>query len=162
MPDPKSKERQMKQTIWIGVAVSLLTGIAIGIQASFSNRGGQGIGALRTTLVTNLAAGVLAFLIAGSFWALRLVRWQDVPRPTLWMLVGSGALGIIIIMGAAYSLRFTGVTAGIATIILGQLLISTIVDAIGWGGLERIPITPQRVIGLVMMGIAVVLLLPRR
>lgn len=152
----------MKQTIWIGVASALITGVAIGVQAAFSNRGGQAIGALRTTLLTNLTGGVFAFLVAGSFWVLKLVRWQDVPRPTAWMLIGSGVLGVFIVMGAAYSLRFTGVTAGIATIILGQLLVSTIVDAIGWGGMERIPVTPQRIIGLAVMGIAVVLLLPRR
>jgi hypothetical protein len=57
MPDPGSKERQMKQTIWIGVGMSLITGFLIGVQASFSDRGGQGIGALRTTLLTNLAGG---------------------------------------------------------------------------------------------------------
>ncbi len=152
----------MKQTIWIGVASALITGVAIGIQAAFSNRGGQGIGALRTTLLTNLSSGVFAFLLAGCFWVLHLVRWQDVPRPTAWMLIGSGALGVLIVMGAAYSLRFTGVTAGIATIILGQLAVSTFVDAIGWGGMERIPVTPQRILGLVVMGAAVLLLLPRR
>ena len=152
----------MKQTIWIGVGSALLTGIAIGIQATFSNRGGQGIGALRTTLLTNLSSGVFAFLVAGLFWVLHLVRWQDVPRPTTLMLIGSGVLGVFIVMGAAYSLRFTGVTAGIATIIMGQLLVSTIVDAIGWGGMERIPVTPQRILGLVVMGAAVLLLLPRR
>jgi transporter family-2 protein len=152
----------MKQTIWIGVASALVTGIAIGVQATLSNRGGQAIGALRTTLISNLGSGIFAVLVAAILMALRLILWKDVPRPITIMLLLSGALGVFIVMGAAYSLRFTGVTAGIATIILGQLLISIIVDSIGWGGLERIPLTPQRILGLLVMGLAVFLLLPRR
>ncbi len=152
----------MKQTIWIGVAAALLTGVAIGVQASFSNRGGQAIGAFRTSLITNIGGGLFAFLIAAVFWALRAVQWQDVTRPVAVMLLFSGVLGVFIIIGAAYSLRFTGVTAGVATIILGQLVVSIIVDSIGWGGLERIPLTPQRILGLLVMALGVYLLLPRK
>lgn len=152
----------MKQTILIGVASALLTGIAIGVQASLSNRGGQAIGALRTSLLTNIGSGAFAFIIALAFWALRLVVWKDVPRQMTVLLLISGVIGVFIVMGAAYSLRFTGVTAGLATIIVGQLLVSTIVDAVGWGGLERIPITPQRIIGLLVMGLGLYLLLPRK
>ena len=54
----------MKSTIWIGVASALITGVAIGVQAAFSNRGGQAIGALRTTVISNLASGGFAFLVA--------------------------------------------------------------------------------------------------
>lgn len=152
----------MKNTILVGIASALLTGIAIGVQASLSNRGGQAIGALRTTLISNLGSGIFAVVVAAIFWGLRLIHWQSVTRPVTIMLLISGAIGVFIVMGAAYSLRFTGVTAGVATIILGQLMISTIVDAVGWGGLERIPITPQRIAGLLVMGLAVYLLLPRK
>ena len=55
----------------------------------------------------------------------------------------------------------TGVTAGTAAIILGQLMISTIVDAVGLSGNDPIPITWQRVAGLLVMSLAVFLLLPQ-
>jgi uncharacterized membrane protein YdcZ (DUF606 family) len=53
------------------------------------------------------------------------------------------------------------VTAGVAAIILGQLLVSVIVDTIGWGGAEPIPLSLRHIVGLAIMAIAVYLLLPR-
>jgi uncharacterized membrane protein YdcZ (DUF606 family) len=70
-------------------------------------------------------------------------------------------LGILIVIGVAFSLRYVGVTAGAAAIIMGQLLISTIVDATGLSGQTPIPISWQRFAGLLVMGLAVFLLLPR-
>lgn len=46
-------------------------------------------------------------------------------------------------------------------IILGQLGISVFVDSKGVGGVEPIPLTLQRVAGLLVMAVAVFLLLPR-
>ena len=74
----------------------------------------------------------------------------------------SGGLGILIVIGVSFSLRYTGVTAGTAAIILGQLLVSTIVDATGLSGQAPIPINWQRVAGLLVMGLAIFLLVPRK
>jgi uncharacterized membrane protein YdcZ (DUF606 family) len=45
--------------------------------------------------------------------------------------------------------------------LLGQLLVSTIVDATGLSGQAPIPITWQRVLGLLVMALAIYLILPR-
>jgi uncharacterized membrane protein YdcZ (DUF606 family) len=73
------------------------------------------------------------------------------------MLAIAGALGIAIITGVAFSLQRTGV----AIIILGQLVVSVIVDTRGVGGVEPIPLSVQRVAGLLVMAVAVFLLMPR-
>jgi transporter family-2 protein len=77
------------------------------------------------------------------------------------MLLVAGLLGIGIVMGVAFSLSKVGVTAGIAALIMGQLLVSIIVDTSGWGGVEPIPLSPSRIVGLFVMGLAVYLLVPR-
>ena len=78
------------------------------------------------------------------------------------MIIISGALGIIIIMGIAYSINLAGVTAGVAAVFLGQMVLSVIADSYGWGGVEPIPLDLHRIIGLIIMGIAVMMLLPRK
>jgi len=151
----------LRSTLIIGAVIALATGVAIGVQSTISSRVGSLIGGVRTGLLTNLVGGI----VAGSI-VLALVVFQgrsswQLSSPAVIMLVISGSLGIFIITGVSFSLQRTGVAAGLATIILGQLLISGIVDARGVGGVEPIPLTFQRVLGFAVMFLAVYLLMPK-
>jgi len=156
----------MRNTVLLGLAGALLTGLLIGVQSSLSNRSGQIIGPLRTGILTNVLGGGAAFLLLLTLLAVSWIRtgrvWEIPPRQAFWMLASAGLIGILIIMGVSFSLRYTGVVAGLGTIILGQMVISAVIDSSGWLGLERIPFTWQRALGLVLMGVAVYLLLPRK
>jgi transporter family-2 protein len=77
------------------------------------------------------------------------------------MLLVSGTLGILVITGVSFSLQRTGVTAGLAAILMGQLLVGLIADSTGLGGVDPIPFEFRRVLGLGVMALAVYLLLPR-
>ena len=152
----------MKSSAIVGVLAALATGLAIGIQATFTSRTGGLISDLRIGLLTNVFGGAFAGLIV-LVLVLRqgVTAWRLPPAATV-MLVIAGVLGIGIITGVAFSLQRAGVAAGIATFIAGQLVISVIVDSKGIGGVDPIPLTPQRVLGLVVMAAAVYLLLPKR
>jgi len=152
----------MKNAILIGTLVALVTGILIATQATFSSRGGNLIGPVRTGILTNLGSGLFAliFMLVTIIW--RTLEWRNIPQATIGTLLFSGGLGILIVIGVSFSLRFTGVTAGTAAIILGQLLVSTIVDSTGLSGQDPIPLSWQRVAGLLVMGVAVFLLLPKK
>jgi transporter family-2 protein len=153
--------RLLQNTIILGVAGALVTGLLIGMQSTISNRSGQLVGSIRTGLLMNMLGGGFALLVFIAIYATRVVRWESFPR-LAWTLLGvAGILGIFIIIGIAYSLHYTGVVAGLGTVILGQMLISTVVDSLGLIGLERIPFTWQRAAGLLLMAVAVYLLLPR-
>jgi transporter family-2 protein len=151
----------VKNSLLIGISGALLTGMIIGVQATLSNRGGNIIGPIRTGMLTNLGSGIFAilFIVITMIW--RTVEWRNLPNPTLGMLLFSGGLGVLIVIGVSFSLRYTGVTAGSAALILGQLLISMVVDAMGWSGQEVVPVTWQRVLGILVMAIGVYLLMPK-
>ena len=145
----------------MGALIALATGVAIGVQSTISSRVGSLIGGVRTGLLTNLVGGVLA----GAIVLILVVSqgrssWQ-LPSPAVIMLIVSGSLGILIITGVSFSLQRTGVAAGLATIILGQLVISGIVDTRGIGDVEPIPLTFQRVLGFAVMILGVYLLMPK-
>ena len=151
----------MRSTLIIGAFIALATGVAIGVQSTISSRVGSLIGGVRTGLLTNLVGGVLA----GAIVLILVVSqgrssWQ-LPSPAVIMLIVSGSLGILIITGVSFSLQRTGVAAGLATIILGQLVISGIVDTRGIGDVEPIPLTFQRVLGFAVMILGVYLLMPK-
>jgi transporter family-2 protein len=145
-----------------GVIGALLTGIAIGAQSTLSSRIGTLIGSFKTGVMMNLIGGALAGLI---FVVLILVNGKHYAQITPVagiLLVIAGTLGIIIITGVAFSLQRTGVAAGLATVILGQMAVSIIADARGWGGADPIPVTFPRILGLVVIAIGVYLLLPKQ
>ena len=151
----------MKSELILGVVGALITGAAIGAQTTLSSRTGSLINPVRTGLLTNFAGGFVAGLIVLFLLSRQGLQAWSIPTPARIMLFSAGLLGIGIIMGISFSLQRTGITAGLATVILGQLSISVVVDATGWGGVEPIPIDPQRIAGLIVMALAVYLLLPR-
>ena len=150
------------KTVLLGAITALVTGLAIGIQATLSSRAGSIIGSIRTGLLTNLIGGSIAgiiilmmLIISGS------ANWK-IPATTLFMMTTAGLLGILIVTGVSFSLQRAGIAAGLATIILGQMLLSIIIDTKGIGGAEPIALSFQRIIGILLLGVSVYLLLPRK
>jgi len=151
----------MRLSIITGALVALLTGIAIAVQSTMTSRVGGIIGDIRTGILTNTLGGIAA----GSLMLIWLLRegpevWK-VPPVVIGVTALSGILGVLIITGISFSLQRAGVAAGLASVILGQLVISFIVDSLGIGGVEPIPISAARIIGILVSGFGVYLLLPK-
>lgn len=151
----------MKNAIIIGGLGAFATGLAISLQSYLSGRAGALVGPFKTGLWTNILGGVLA----GVFLLLVKVFGEkastNIPINTFMMILISGALGILIITGIAFSIDLAGVAAGGAAIFLGQMVLSVVADNMGWGGTEPIPLDFRRILGLVIMFVGVYLLLPR-
>ena len=152
----------MKNVIIIGTLSALGTGILIGIQSMLSGQAGNIIGVINTGFWTNFLGGTLAGLLILGVSVLSGFETTRITRPAFLMVLISGALGIIIIMGISFSLSKAGVAAGLATIIWGQLLFGILADSYGWGGAEPIPLDIRRVFGLALMLISVILIIPRK
>jgi len=151
----------MKNLIIVGGITAAITGVFIGIQSMFSGRAGQVIGPINTGFWTNFLGGCLAGLLILGVGLVKGFDAVKISSPAAGMVLLSGALGIFIIMGVSFSISKTGLAAGMATIILGQLLFGTLSDTFGWGGLEPIPLDARRIMGLLTMVLAVFLLFPK-
>ncbi len=145
----------------VGAFAALATGVAIGIQATLTSRAGGIIGNIRTGLLTNFLGGAIAGVAVLVLFFLHGSGAWKMPINAVGMVAVSGTLGVLIITGISFSLQRAGVAAGLATIILGQLIVSIIVDTRGIGNVEPIPLTIPRIGGLFVMAIAVYLLMPR-
>jgi transporter family-2 protein len=152
---------KLKITILVGAMGALFTGVAIGVQSTIASRAGSMIGDVRTGLFTNFFGGMIAGAILLLIFLREGQQTWSVPGTAIIFVASAGLLGIFIITGVSFSLQRAGVAAGLATLILGQLIVSTVVDTFGIGGVETIPLSPQRILGLLVMGIGVFLLLPR-
>ncbi|MGD8622328.1 MAG: DMT family transporter [Anaerolineales bacterium] len=151
----------MKTSIIAGALVALMTGLAIGTQATISSRMGGIIGEVRTGLLSNFLGGVVAGMLILFLLLRDGTRTWNVPGMIIAVLTLSGAIGIFIIIGISFSLQRAGIAAGLATIILGQLAFSFLIDSVGIGGVDTIPVTFQRVAGIVVTALGVYLLLPK-
>lgn len=150
----------MEKLILGALLVALLSGLAIGLQNTLISRASPLAGAVNTGLLVNLAGGTLSLvLLAFVIWRSPAFPWEGVRHSALFW-AASGALGMGIVMGISFALPRTGVAAGLAAIILGQLFVAVVVDTFGWGGL-RIPLSLRRVLGLALLVAATWLLMPR-
>lgn len=151
----------MKNPILIGAIATLLTGAAIGIQATMNSHIGAQINPLRTGLWMNFIGGAIAAIVILLFIRVEgSANWR-LSGSILGLLAIAGTLGILVITGVSFSLARTGVAAGLGGLFLGQMLVGMLVDTFGWGLSEAIPINPTRLFGLLLMALAVYLLLPR-
>ena len=150
----------MKTPILLGILGALATGVAIGTQSTLSTRIGGMIGNFRTGVLMNFAGGVIAGVFVLALTFIQGKSFWNLPTSAVVMLLVAGALGILIITGVAFSLQITGVAAGVATVILGEMVVSVIVDAKGLAGAAAIPVTWERVVGLLVIVLGVYLILP--
>ena len=151
----------MKLSIVTGALVALLTGIAIAVQSTITSRVGSQIGDIRTGILTNTLGGVAAGALM-LVWVLREGPqiWK-VPPVVIGVTALSGILGVLIITGISFSLQRAGIAAGLASVILGQLALSFLIDSLGLGGGEPIPVSASRIVGILISGLGVYLLLPK-
>jgi transporter family-2 protein len=145
----------------VALLVAIGSGVCIGTQATLTNRVGDLIGSMRAGLVINTAGGLIAIMILLLLLATQGLGGWGLTNRVLTLTLAAGALGVFIIAGVAFSLQGTGVAAGVASLVMGQMVIGTIIDTTGLAGGDPIPLTLQRVAGLVVMALAIYLLLPR-
>ena len=118
----------MKNALLIGTLTALVTGILIATQATLSNRGGNIIGPIRTGILTNLGSGLFAlvFILVTIIW--HTLEWRNLPQTTVWMLLFSGGLGVLIVVGVILWLinRFMPMAGSIKTILNAVVVIAVI------------------------------------
>lgn len=150
----------MSKVIIYGVLGAIGTGVVVTLQAAIGSRSGLVIGPIRTGMWMYILGGIIATLLLVFGFGGKEITWE-ITRPYVGWLALGGLMGITILTGISFSLARIGVLAGLTTVILGQLGISVIADAQGWGGAEPIPFTWERALGLVVVAAGVFLLLPK-
>ena len=148
----------MQEMTLSGVAIALGSGLAIEFQATLFTLIGRAIGPVRASLVLNVTGGIVAGIIMLAFLGVQGNKNWNIPRSTLISAVIAVTVGIFIVTGVTFAFQRTGVAAGLATVFLGQMLIGIVVDALGWAGAEAVPLDLRRLLGLVVMAVAIVLL----
>ena len=152
----------MQKLFGPALLIALLSGLAIGTQASLNSTIGKITGATLTGLLVNFLGG----LAAGLFLAVVYLRqgtaaFSSIHVSTLGIIIASGLLGIGIITGVAYALPKTGVAAGLSAIIAAQMVVALVVDTLGLAGGRPIPLDWARIIGIGLLALGMWAILPK-
>ena len=141
------------------IAVCLVAGLAGALQAAVMGRFGERIGVVEAVAFASLVTTLSAFTTL-------LVARQSVSgigdgfRAPAWMWT-AGIMSAFIVFAVALGPPRIGTTTTIALVIAGNLVMAAIVDRFGLFGLERIGLSPIRVLGIVLLGVGAALTLYR-
>ena len=144
---------------WIlALLIALCGGLAVGFQGVLNSLAGRSLGAPLTGLLVNIAGGTLSLLLLMIFS--RALPLGSVNLKAASTVALAGGIGVFVVFSIAFALPRVGVAAGIAAVILGQLTLSVLADALGWSG-SVIPLDLRRAAGLMLLAVSLLLLLPQ-
>ena len=141
--------------VWGYLLFALLAGamlpIQFGINAQLATWVGGSVRAALVSFVVGALGLLVAVLIAARGWP---ERAGDAP----WWVWAGGLLGAFYVLGSVVTAPKLGAATLVALILAGQAIASLLVDHFGWVGFEEHPITPLRVIGVLLLagGVALV------
>ncbi|MDQ3669601.1 MAG: DMT family transporter [Actinomycetota bacterium] len=139
------------------VAFSLVAGLAGSMQVAISGALGRRIGVLEAAAFGGIVAAVI---LVGVAFAARNSAGIAAIREPPWLWLG-GLMGAIVVTAVTFSPPRIGTFATIGLLVASQLAMGVVIDALGLFGLERIPFTWERAVGLALLAGGAVLVLKR-
>ena len=143
----------------LAVLLGVGAGCLVGMQAPINSRLGKTVGSTEAATISFLVgtvALVLILLVARG----GVGNLGDVGRAPWWALVG-GLLGAVYVTVALVAVRTLGASGLTAVVIGGQLVISVVIDRFGLLGVAKQAVGAQRILGLVLLAVGVVLVVRR-
>jgi transporter family-2 protein len=136
---------------WTGaaVAVALGAGIAGSAQVAVMGRFGERVGTLEALAFTTVLGAVIAtsvLLVARR----SLEGYADAFAAPKWLWLGA-ALGVFVVGSITVAAPRIGTTATVALLIAGQLGAALAIDRLGWFGVDRVPVTWARALGVALL-----------
>lgn len=135
----------------------LFGGFAVALQPSINARLAQKTGAYESSLIS-FAVGTLAMLVIVLISGRGSLR--GVAGASWWELTG-GFLGAFFVTLTIIAVPRLGTTAVMAAVIAGQLATGALLDHYGLFGLRHLPLTPLRLVGMLLLAAGAALIIRR-
>jgi bacterial/archaeal transporter family-2 protein len=139
--------------------LAFTAGLGGAVQIAVQGRLGERVGAIEAMATASLIGAFLALVVL--LVARRsLTGIGDAVGSPKWMLLG-GAMSALIILAITVAGPRIGIVATTSVLIAAQFGLATVIDRLGWFGVERIAVGWSRVLGLAFLCIGAVLTLRR-
>jgi transporter family-2 protein len=134
----------------IMILLAMIGGATLSIQAAINGQLGSQVGVFKSAFLTfslgTLVTGLLIFYIEPP----AAITLFDVPK---WQLLGA-MCGVPYIVIMVIAVQKIGAAVATVAVILGQLVMSLLIDNFGWFGNEMIHFSMQRVGAVICLTIA--------
>ena len=131
----------------LGVLLSIVAGAAMSLQGVFNARLGEKIGLLESNMYVQGTAFVLslaAMFVAGNGNLAALGQTNRL----YWL---GGALGLVITLTVMVGMQSLGPTVAVSVILIAQLLVAAVIDALGLFGVEQTAFVWTKYLGMALM-----------
>jgi len=135
----------------LAVTMSLVAGVAGTVQIAVMGKLGDRVGvipAFAFAAAVAAGAGLVALLVARR----SLVGFADAAHQPAWLWIG-GLMGAFVVLTITFAGPRLGTTATVAVFLVGQFAAAAVVDRYGLLGVDRIPVTWARVVGLALLAV---------
>ncbi|MGG0738882.1 DMT family transporter [Niallia taxi] len=139
---------------YIFYVLALLAGAALSFEGAIYAELGKTIGQLETSFYNFFMGSIIMGLLWLFFGKGRLSYAVEAPK---WTLLG-GLLGVVYLTAIVVSVPFVGVGISMVAVIIGQLIMSMIIEHFGWLGSKKTKINKEKIFAVLSMIIALILI----
>jgi bacterial/archaeal transporter family-2 protein len=136
----------------IGIIYSLFAGVLIGIQGVFNTRLSEKAGFWFTNTWVHGTGFLLSLIILLIVKDGGLSRLYTVNK--LYLL--GGAFGVMIVFSVMKGITALGPAYSIAILLIAQLIVALIIDSLGLFGVDKVPLSANKLVGVGIMVAGVV------
>ena len=138
----------------LAIVLTAVAGGLIALQAPINAELGRATGNIAAALVSFLiGTAALAAIVVLSGQASGLGNTFDVS----WYYLLGGLLGALYVTNALIAVSAIGAGGVAALTVAGQLAASVAIDRLGLFGLDEVPLTPERLVGVALLLVGTVL-----
>lgn len=141
----------MKLFVYI---LAIIAGSVLSFESAIYGKLGENIGQLETSFYNFLMGTLILGILVLFFGKGKLSYVSKAPK---WSLLG-GILGVIYLTVIVLSVPFVGVGITMTAVIIGQLIMSMVVEHFGWLGIEKTKVNKEKVFAVIAMVIALILI----
>jgi bacterial/archaeal transporter family-2 protein len=141
-------------------SLALVAGLAGSIQVAVMGRFGERIGSFEALAANLIFSSILATAV---LLVLRqsLAGFGDALRSPWWYWVGGGGMGLVVVLAITVVTPRIGATATIGLLIAGQLAMGVVIDSYGLFGVDKVPLSWPRILGVLLLAAGALLALRR-
>jgi bacterial/archaeal transporter family-2 protein len=141
-------------------SLALVAGLAGSIQVAVMGRFGERIGSFEALAANLIFSSILATAV---LLVLRqsLAGFGDALRSPWWYWVGGGGMGLVVVLTITVVTPKIGATATIGLLIAGQLAMGVAIDSYGLFGVDKVPLSWPRILGVLLLAAGALLALRR-
>ncbi|MCD7036354.1 DMT family transporter [Metabacillus sp. GX 13764] len=130
--------------------IPVIAGMSLSIEGAIYGELGKTIGKMESSFYNFFAGTIIIGLIWLFFGKGNLGYTLKAPK---WTLLG-GLLGTIYLTVLVISIPLVGVGLSMVTVIIGQMVMSMVIEHFGWLGSEPVKINKEKVTAVLLMGLA--------